>query len=163
MTDFDQLIKEKVNKKEYPYSASSWRRFSQKAGLKSALTLTKAVVIGISSASLIAVAGWCGFHFMSPKAEVAPAVETAVRDLPEPEVAAVVDTACAEPTISSDSPTELPSTNGTKVKPEAKVVAPEKTVVDTTATEKPERKPILRPKNPRRILEIDPDTIKSND
>lgn len=165
MTDFDQLIKEKVNKKEYPYSASSWHRFTQKAGLKSALTVSKSLIIGVASVAVIATGTWLGIRYFSPSPAPAPAIETSMDELPAPEpVLAATDTAVLETEETAVPKTSAPAPSGKTAKPAVKNEKPETPAnTDTIAASKPDRKPILRPKNPRRILEIDPDTIKSND
>ena len=162
MTDFDQLIKEKIEQKEYPYSASSWHHFAKKAGLKSALTITQSVIIAVASVAIIAVGSWFGIrHFSSME----PSATDPVQQMPvEAPVLLAADT--AEVAMMAEEPVEeeVVTTPGRKAAPQ-KVTeeAPKADVTDTVAAQKPVREPILRPKNPRRILEIDPDTIKSNE
>ena len=158
MTDFDQLIKEKIEQKEYSYSASSWHRFAKMAGLKSALTLTQSVIIAIVSVTIIAVGSWFGIRHFSVSDEVVPA---SMEQLPAEEpVLAAVDTIAVEEV--TEEPVEEATVPAPGRKPSPKVTdkAP-----DTATVTKPrnEREPILRPKDTWRILEIDPDTIKSNE
>lgn len=164
MTDFDQIIKEKVEQKEYPYSASSWHSFAKKAGLKSALTLTQSVIIAVISVTIIAVGSWFGIRHFSVSDEVVPA---SMEQLPAEEpVLATIDTVAVEevteePVVEEAEVAPVPRRK--PVTPEVADKAPKAAVIDTAAEQKPARKPILRPKNPRRILEIDTDTIKSNE
>ena len=161
MTDFDQIIKQKVEQKEYPYSASSWHRFAKKAGLKSALTASQSVIIAIVSVAVVSVGSWLGVRYLAPSQEVEPTMEVIVEEVPAPAPKlTVADTAVSETpeeTVTVTKPT------APRHKTEVTNEAPKATVTDTVSEPKPVKKPILRPKNPRRILEIDPDTIKSNE
>lgn len=163
MTDFDQLIKEKIEQKEYPYSASSWHRFAQKAGLKSSLTITQSVIIAVASVAIIAVGSWFGIRHFFAGDEVMPTVVTEETPVGEPMLVAA-DTIIVE-TVSEESiETEtIPAPSRKPVSANASEDVPNNATADTAAVQKPVREPILRPKNPRRILEIDPDTIKSNE
>ena len=61
---FDKLIKEKVDGKKYPYSASSWHSFKSKAGLKSTLSTVYSVLIGAASVVVVGVGCYLGYrHF----------------------------------------------------------------------------------------------------
>lgn len=158
MTEFDQIIKEKVEQKEYSYSASSWHSFAQKAGLKSALTLTQSVIIAVVSVTIIAVGSWFGIRHFSVSDEVVPA---SMEQLPAEEpVLAAVDTIAVEEV--TEEPVEEATVPAPGRKPTPKVTdkAPD---TDTVTEPRNEREPILRPKDTWRILEIDPDTIKSNE
>ena len=158
MTDFDQIIKEKVEKKEYPYSASSWHSFAKKAGLKSALTATQSVIIAVVSVAVISVGSWWGIRYLSPEQEVVAVDEVTVEETPATALP-VTNTVATEvseeavPTVETPAPSRKATPKDT----------PKSPATDTARTTKPAKEPILRPKNPRRILEIDPDTIKSND
>ncbi len=167
MTDFDQLIKEKIEQKEYSYSASSWHRFAKKAGLKSALTVTQSVIIAVASVAIIAVGSWFGIRHFSA---MEPATTAPVQQMPvEEPVLLAADTAEVEVVAENpvaENPVEEEVVTAPIRKPAPPKVteeAPKAAATDTVAAQKPERKPIPRPKNPRRILEINPDTIKSNE
>ena len=162
MTDFDQIIKEKIGQKEYSYSASSWHRFAKKSGLKSALTTTQSTLIAVASVAIIAVGSWLGIrHFSSMKPTTVPSVQQMAVEEP---VLAAADTVEVE--VMPEEPTDevvMAVQSPKPVTPKVTTEAPKAEAIDTVGEEKPARKPILRPKNPRRILEIDPDTIKSNE
>jgi hypothetical protein len=161
MTDFDQIIKEKVEQKEYPYSASSWHSFAKKAGLKSALTLTQSVIIAVVSVTIIAVGSWFGIRHFSVSDEVVPA---SVEELPAEEpVLAAIDTVAVEEVTEEPVVEEAAPAPSRKPAPKVTNEPPKADITETEVTQKPVKEPILRPKNPRRILEIDPDTIKSNE
>ena len=160
--DFDQIIKQKVEQKEYPYSASSWHRFAKKAGLKSALTASQSVIIAVVSVAVISVGSWLGIRYLTPSQEVAPAAEITVEEAPAPEPTAA-DTVVSETPEETVIVTELSTPSRKPVQPVMTNEASNAPITDTVSEPKPVKKPILRPKNPRRILEIDPDTIKSNE
>lgn len=160
MTDFDQIIKEKVEQKEYPYSASSWHSFAKKAGLKSALTASQSIVIAVLSVAVISVGSWLGIRYLSPGQEVVPAAEVTVEELPAPGPALMTTDTVATEITEETAPAAEPPAPSRKVTPKE---APKAPAADTAKASKQVKEPILRPKNPRRILEIDPDTIKSNE
>lgn len=162
MTDFDQLIKEKVEQKEYPYSAASWHSFARKAGLKSALTITQSVIIAVVSVSIVAVGSWFGIRHFSAPDEVVP--EVVVEETPAEEpIMVAADTTIIEEVAEEPVAEEMVPTPSRKPAPKVTNEMPNVPATDTVAEQKPAREPILRPKKPRRILEIDPDTIKSNE
>lgn len=160
--DFDQIIKQKVEQKEYPYSASSWHRFAKKAGLKSALTASQSVIIAVVSVAVISIGSWLGIRYFSPSQETAPVAEIAVEETPAPELTAA-DTVVSETTEETVVVTEPSAPSCKTAQPVMTNEASNAPITDTVPAPKPVKKPILRPKNPRRILEIDPDTIKSNE
>lgn len=162
--DFDQIIKQKVEQKEYTYSASAWHRFAKKAGLKSALTTSQSMIIAVVSVAVISVGSWLGIRYLAPSQEVAPAAEVTMEETPAPapELTAV-DTVAAETTEEPIEKKAVTAPCHKPVQPEVTNEAPKAPITDTVSEPKPVKKPILRPKNPRRILEIDPDTIKSNE
>ena len=94
-----------------------------------------------------------------------PAATAPVQQMPvEEPVLLAADTAEVE--VVAENPVEEEVVTAPSRKPAPPKVteeAPKAAATDTVAAQKPERKPILRPKNPRRILEINPDTIKSNE
>ena len=161
MTDFDQLIKEKVEQKEYSYSASSWHSFVRKAGLKSAVTTTQSIIIAIASIAVVSVGSWIGIRHFFSSSEIAPAT---VEQLPAAEPSqAVIDTIAIVEATEEPVAEEIVSVPNSK--PVVSTVSdktPKTVTNDTASKRKPAQDPILRPKNSR-ILEIDPDTIKSNE
>ena len=161
MTDFDQLIKEKVEQKEYSYSASSWHSFVRKAGLKSVGTTTQSIIIAIASIAVVSVGSWIGIRHFFSSSEIAPAI---VEQLPVAEPSqAVIDTIAIVEATEEPVAEEIVSVPNSK--PVVSTVSdktPKTVTNDTASKRKPAQDPILRPKN-RRILEIDPDTIKSNE
>ena len=58
MADFDQLIKEKAEKAEYPYKHSAWKRFAKRAGIKTGLpawtiAVVSALVVSITAGVIV--------------------------------------------------------------------------------------------------------------
>lgn len=170
MSDFDQLIKEKVNSKEYSYSAKNWQSFTQKAGWKSGFTLkhgllTGAAVIVVAVGVYVAVR-WTGGEAQQstnpmqnqPVAETVMEQDSVVGTANEG-VTAVAEAQVAEPTTPAvDNPTS----------PQAKAPKRESNTAETPVTDTvtrdrtPVQKPIRRERITR-IFEINPDTIPSND
>lgn len=163
MTEFDELIKQKAASKKFTYSAKVWRSFSKKAGIKAALTATQSVVIGVASVAVLTVGGYFGykhFHTEVPQAqpsELLPSNE-------EEAIVALEDTITLEAEMQPAEFKEIAVEKAPQQKPALKEEPAVPAVkADTVAKkEKPKKAPILRPKNPTRILEIRTDTIKSN-
>jgi len=164
MTDFDKFIKEKVDKKTYSYSASAWKGFAKKAGLKSALTTAQSLFIGIASVVVAASLGWVAYELLSPS-EAPQSVDTATVAPQEP--LQVVELVTDSTQVESEEVAKESVREPEKVRKSAADIVEEtpaqKAEVDSVPENKPVRKPIARPKKPTRILVINPDTIPSND
>lgn len=166
---FDKLIKEKVDGKKYPYSASSWHSFKSKAGLKSALSTLQAVLIGAASVVVVGVGCYLGYrHFQSQPASVRP--DSPVATSTDSTVISEDLRENAPDEVSTDSVAEvsqpaikISDKKRSPVRPNAeKVSIPTAVPTDTIQTVSAKKQPILRPRANRRILEINTDTIKSN-
>ena len=167
---FDKLIKEKVDGKKYPYSASSWHSFKSKAGLKSTLSTVYSVLIGAASVVVVGVGCYLGYrHFQSqpdsvqPDSPVAISADSTViseercQNLPE-EVAADSVAEVSQPAIKISDKKTSPVRADVEIFSNS-TAAPSDTIQAVSA----KKQPILRQRNNRRILEINTDTIKSND
>ena len=53
MADFDQLIKDKVEKAEYTYKPSAWKGFAKRAGIKAGLSGVQIALLTISLVTVI--------------------------------------------------------------------------------------------------------------
>jgi hypothetical protein len=170
MSDFDQLIKEKVNSKEYAYSAKKWQSFTKKAGWRRGFSTIHWL---LSGAAVVAVA--VGLFFVLRPAKDAP--QTSIpeqnihkgNDMEEMtvsatdtaeymEVAATEEQALVTPIAEVKenvaNSNKLPETNpATETSPAADTVAKPRTPV-----QKPSQNGRIT-----RIFVIDPDTIPSND
>lgn len=163
MTDFDKIIKQKVEGKKYPYSASAWQSFASKAGIKSALTLGQSIIIGAVSFAVISVGGIALYkHLSSNESTPIPVQPAQSTEIPE---AVVSDTLIEQSEMDSVIETQpVINTNAsTKQVVKQNDEQDKNPVIKQDTIEKTTKKPpILRPKNNRRILEIRTDTIKSN-
>lgn len=165
MTDnFDQLFKEKVDSKSYSYSAKAWRKFSKKAGFGGAST---AQVVAIATASTLVIA--LGGFFLYQKLATAPAAEPTPIAISNPDSTLnteIIDTFCVVNQEVSQPQENIQTTENKNIKAKANTSCTAQNSVPSTDSIKkaePEKKYILRPKNPHRILEINTDTIKSNE
>ena len=167
MTDFDQLIKEKVNSKEYTYSAKSWQSFTQKAGWEGGFTLGHALLTGVAVV-LVAIGTYVAVHSMGNEGDqIAPTIQKqpaneaiiaqdSITETENPVTAEAFETPAASPT----TPT---ADNGRVNSPQTESAPAESSNLDTVTTNKtPVQKPIRRERITR-IFEINTDTISSND
>lgn len=53
MADFDQLIKEKMEKAQYAYSPSAWRSFAKSAGVRAGLSGLQIAAIAVAVVALV--------------------------------------------------------------------------------------------------------------
>lgn len=167
---FDKLIKEKVDGKSYPYSASSWHSFKSKAGLKSTLSIVHSVLIGAASVAVVGVGCYLGYrHFQSQPNSV----------LPDAPVATSTDSTLISDDLCPNTPDEVTTDSVVEVSQPVITISDKKTSpvrpnaekksnpttapADTIQTVSAKKQPILRQRHNRRILEINTDTIKSND
>lgn len=163
MTDFDKIIKQKVESKHFAYSAKAWRGFAKKAGMKTALSTAQSVVLGVVGVAVVAVGSYWGYQLLSPEQTPQPApsapeasAEIVVADTTESVEDVVV--------LTEDRALEnSPATSSQRVATEDATQAVAQPAIDTVAEAKPAKKPILRPKGSSRILVISTDTIRSND
>lgn len=167
MTDnFEQLLQEKIAEQSYRYNPKAWKQFCKKAGWKVGLSAAQWVVVGTLSTIAVAGGGYALYHAMTPET-IAPQPTVVQQDTLH---ATYIDTLPNDTlSVAIATPDGLIKETEVAVKPQPK---PRKTVTHPTPpavkedsiarSEKPKTY-ILRPKNPRRILEINPDTIKSND
>lgn len=60
MADFDQLIKDKVEKAEYSYKPSAWKRFAKRAGFKTGVSawIVSMVAVVVVSLTVGGIAFW---------------------------------------------------------------------------------------------------------
>lgn len=167
--NFDQLFKEKINSKNYPYSNKAWKSFSKKMGWKSGLSVAQSIVITTLTSLIIAAGGYFLYHQIhSDKLPV-----TSSETEPQQPVT-IIDTILPPSSLDTLSPQETADVaSETPEQPKQKTASKSNNITpsqpstnastDTLSAKKNTPKYILRPKNPRRILEINTDTIKSND
>ena len=167
MSDFEQLIKEKVNSKEYSYSAKNWQSFTQKAGWKSGFTLKHGLLIG-AAVIVVAVGVYMAVRLSGGELQQST---TPSQDKPDTEIVMGQDSLLeADQLVAeevSEMQTESTSTQtichngGTTPKAET---TPEGMPSSDTVTKNPEpvKKPVRRERITR-IYEINTDTISSNE
>jgi hypothetical protein len=157
MTNFDQLFKEKAESAHYPYKEVFWKRFAQKAGIKSGASGFKITLFSVAGAGLIGISFYIGLK-NNPK--TGPSDSDIVNEVTIPcdsfiqqsvmsvDCTAVYMNAQHEAAEMSKHKTEDTHNNTVNELPKA--------------NEKVFRKKESEDPNKWRILTIDPDTIKSN-
>ncbi len=167
--NFDQLFKEKINSKNYPYSNKAWKSFSKKMGWKSGLSVAQSIVITTLTSLIIAAGGY--FLYQQIHSDKLPVTSSETE--PQQPVT-IIDTILPPSSLDTLSPQETADVaSETPEQPKQKTASKSNDIppsqpstnasTDTLSAKKNTPKYILRPKNPRRILEINTDTIKSND
>jgi hypothetical protein len=63
MNKFDQLLKEKLNKLEYPYNSAAWHCFAKKAGLKAISAGAKIALWSVVGCASAGGAGYAAYYF----------------------------------------------------------------------------------------------------
>ncbi|MDR1113104.1 MAG: hypothetical protein LBL18_05035 [Bacteroidales bacterium] len=63
MNKFDQLLKEKLNKLEYPYNSAAWHCFAKKAGLKAVSAGAKIALWSVVGCASAGGAGYAVYYF----------------------------------------------------------------------------------------------------
>jgi len=167
MTEFDQIIKQKVNEKQYAYTAKSWRSFAQKKGIHPGWSAWQVVAICVASAVVVSVGCILGFHYGSDSAGNSPVVN---QNYPVKSIVVEEDTVGGAQVDTEnvvdlvvEMPVEPPATatsNRARVQPQSESTQTAQSV--DTMEHKP-RVASVRPRTIRRVLVIDPDTIPNND
>jgi hypothetical protein len=167
MSDFDQLIKEKVNSKEYSYSAKNWQSFTQKAGWKSGFALKHGLLIG---AAVIVVAGGVYVAVRLSGDELQQST-TPSQDKPDTEIVMGQDSLLEADQLVAEEVKEM-QTESTSTQtinhnggatPKAEATSEGMPSSDTVSKKpKPTQKPVRRERITR-IFEINTDTISSNE
>lgn len=167
MSDFDQLIKEKVNSKEYTYSAKNWQSFTQKAGWKGSFTLLHGLLTG-AAVIVVAVGIYVGVRLSgaevqqpTPPAQNKPVTETVMEQDSIVELDKTGREVVTESKSESLSIVTTPHNNGKAPKTETSPAE-----VSATDMVKEEPDPVQKPVRRERIthiFEINTDTIPSND
>ena len=175
MSDYDQLIKDKINSKQYAYSAKNWQNFTKKAGWRRGFSLTQWLLTGAAVVA-VAASGYLAYRLLTnepqqtevytqenPLAEeaVTPA-EGITESTVERETEIMADAQTNETVVQSVTTGKSTTTNST-TKPGTTPNTSSALDTDTVATShEPAQKPI-RKDRVTRIFVIDPDTIPSND
>ena len=119
MSDFDQLIKEKINSKEYAYSAKNWQSFTKKAGWRRVFSLTHWLLTG---AAVVVVAAGGGLAYWLWTGGKQP-VDTRMQEQPtvEEATAPVTEMKASTVEISTEAttPTDITTTQAVTTDPAA--------------------------------------------
>lgn len=164
MDQFDQLIKEKAEKKEFKYKPLFWLMFAKSAGITaySAIQVITGIVVitgVIGGTTYFGVKNYQKNHTDQTPKNILDSTEQIIPVEPIMDTIQV-DTFKTENT-SSITETNKPkgtSKNSTPLKTEQSTI-PSKVVKDTITPKKIYKDPYVG----RRILTIDPDTILTND
>ena len=58
MTEFDELLKQKVEQTDYPYRHTAWRHFLRRSGLHTALTGGQIAAVSLTGVAVAALVTW---------------------------------------------------------------------------------------------------------
>lgn len=174
MSEFDQLIKQKIDCKKYECSAKSWQKFTKKAGWKAGLTGLQITMIAAVSAIVIAVGSFVGHKTLTHTNPSVPTPPTAnIPCTTDSTLSASSNTIeqFSETDITTPKTSTVASNSSYSIKNEStdsKVVT--ENINETEIIKKDtvsNNKPIVKRKEYngpiRRVPIIDLDTIKSND
>ncbi|MCQ2279278.1 MAG: hypothetical protein MJZ49_00555 [Bacteroidales bacterium] len=168
MSEFDQLIREKINNKKYEYSAKSWQSFTKKAGWKSRLTALQTATIIIASVIVVSCGCLLGYKFLHSENSLPVQSET---EQPCQNLVAS-DTVSATTVETDDKIADGQNSQEKKIEAatdKASKVAEDNenrnqvSVADTTSTKPAKERKIVTRERVRKIFVIDTDTIPSND
>ncbi len=134
MTDFDNLLKEKAEQADYPYRASAWKRFADKAGIRAGLTTGQIVTLGLATVAMAGGITWAviGQNDAPPAATPEPPTEIVLQDtvISAPAVLSPAETvetpAPTTPTQTVAAPVPTPEPTEIESQPSAKSAAQEK-------------------------------------
>lgn len=168
MSEFDQLIREKINNKKYEYSAKSWQSFTKKAGWKSGLTALQTVAIVVVSVVVVSCGCLFGYKFLHSENSlpVQPETEQPCQNL------VVSDTVLATAVETDDVVVEEQNRQETKIEAATNKVSKvaenngnsdQVSTSDTTCSQPGKERRIVTRERVRKIFVIDTDTISSND
>lgn len=165
MSEFDQLIREKIDDKKYEYSAKSWQSFTKKAGWKSGLTTLQSVAIIVASLSIISCGCLLGYKFLHSENSlpVQPEAEQPCQNLVASDTVSAVEIEVAEAVVCEQ---DLPATKvETKANKAPQVAEGDHNVptADTTSAKPAKERKVVTRERVRKIFVIDTDTISSND
>lgn len=152
---FDELVKNKAEKKKFRYCPLFWLLFAKKAGI-AAFSVAQIVAASVVTVSILAGGTYAVVKSIQ-KQKMVPTAPITVVEIEEDSVFQPVDTVDEVNVVTK--PTPIPS----KVTPKTSPATTPKLAQKPNST--PDTPKVVRKGIPRyniRILEIDPDTITSN-
>lgn len=134
MDKFDQLLKEKIEQKEYAYKASSWRKFSHQSGIATSASAFKIAAVSLATVGVLSTGGYMLYKHISPLSDTDIVPTEIITEEPVIEAASMpiqdtVQQEKQEPAIPMES-----SQNPTTIEP----VEPIYTTKTTISTSTPE-------------------------
>lgn len=152
---FDELVKNKAEKKKFRYCPLFWLLFAKKAGI-AAFSVAQIVAASVVTVSILAGGTYAVVKSIQ-KQKMVPTAPITIVEIEEDSVFQPVDTVDEVNVVTK--PTPIPS----KVPPQTSPATTPKLAQKPNST--PDTPKVVRKGIPRyniRILEIDPDTITSN-
>ena len=120
MTEFDELLKQKVEQTDYPYRHAAWRQFLRSSGLHTTLSGVQIAALSLAGVAVIALVTWGVVRHVTPasnqtQCNSSEEVNTQVAETPRKKATnnVPVDTEPA-PTCTKAQPATQPSTPKTR-------------------------------------------------
>lgn len=160
---FDELVKNKAEKKKFRYSPLFWLLFAKKAGV-AAFSVAQIVTASVVAVSLLA-GGTFAVVKAVQKQKMIPAAPVTVADIEVDSVSQPIDTVefPVVDTVDDVNIVAEPEIVSAKAKPQTLPATPQKP--DQEPNSSPDTPKVTQkgiPKYNIKILEINPDTIPSN-
>lgn len=161
---FDELIKGKIESKQYAYSAKAWHSYAHHAGFFK-MVVIKWVAIAVSSLAVLSAGGYFLYQHIQNQANT-ESINAITPNVPQKAETVLADStslkavdANARECISVEPTPSIPTKSQNHLDIESTSQTVEKdSIVQPTVV----KKTILRPRPSRRILEINTDTIPTN-
>lgn len=172
MSEFDKLIREKIDDKKYEYSAKSWQSFTKKVGWKSGLTTLQSVAIIIASIIVVSCGCLIGYKFLHSENGVPAQSESEIpcQDLVVSDTVGSAEGEVREVEVMEAEKAQEVATKMPKKCEVAKSKVEEdienksvNAVTNANSTEPARERRIVKRERVKQIFIIDTDTIPSND
>ncbi len=172
MDNFDQLLKKKVENKQFKYRSHFWLQYAHKAGFSAAIytKFTLFTLLGIATAGGL---GFAVYQYINkdaavinqPPPKMTPSIVVDTTICIVEETPTTVDTLTVDPRKSSERPAPIEDPIGEKTEPTIEPI-PEPTEVKPVEVKRDTvhvKPAVKRKRYTIRPIEINPDTITSND
>ena len=169
MDNFDQLLKEKIEQKQYAYKASAWRKFARQSGIGTSVGALKIAAISLVAVGSLSTGGYLAYKYLSPKSEATPETIQAMTEPTSEPIIATEDTvqiteAEINPVIYCDfglTPEEEKRMEKWEAQQNAAATNDNPAQQPSATSSEEPKKPIERD-NGWRVVIINPDTIGSD-
>lgn len=176
MDNFDQLLKAKIEQKEYAYKASAWRKFAHQSGIGAPVGALKIAAISLVTVGVLSTGGYLAYKHLSPKPAAATDTQQVMTEPANEPVMAAEDTVqIAEAELNDQKPDEIYCDFGltpgelkqleereAQKKTDAAIENPQQQPVSQPATSIEEPKKPIERNDKWRVVIINPDTIGSD-